>query len=196
MDRSIVIPMRRKRPDEVIERLRLDQMARFKDLVRRCARWATDNMEKLRNADPDMPESLHDRAADNWRPLLAIAEVAGGDWPKRAREAAKVLAAGDDGESAGVLLLRDLQDLIKERDIDRIASAELVEVLIKMEERPWPEWKAGKPITQRQIARLLKPFEITPKQIRVGDKTQKGYYQDDCSDPFSRYLGNQSETKP
>ena len=194
MDRSIVIPMRRKRPDEVIERLRLDQMARFKDLARRCARWAVDNMGKLKNADPDMPESLHDRAADNWRPLLAIAEVAGGDWPKRARDAAKALSVGDDGESAGVLLLRDLQDLFKERDIDRIASAELVETLIKLEERPWPEWKAGKPITVRQVARILKPFNIAPEVFRVGETTHRGYNKDDCIDAFTRYLGDRSVT--
>ncbi len=194
MDRSIVIPMRRKRPDEVIERLRLDQMTRFKDLARRCAKWAADNMERLQRADPDMPESLHDRAADNWRPLLAIADVTGGDWPKRAREAAKVLTAGDDGESAGVLFLRDLQALFKERGIDRIPSAELVEALIEMEERPWPEWKKGKPITTRQVARLLNPFGIVPEVFRIGDTTHRGYNKADCIDAFTRYLGDRSVT--
>jgi putative DNA primase/helicase len=39
---------------------------------------------------------LHDRAADNWRPLLAIADAAGGAWPERARKAALTLAAADD----------------------------------------------------------------------------------------------------
>jgi len=45
----------------------------------------------------------------------------------------------NDCESAGVQLLRDLQRLFEERDHDRITSADLVEALAKMGERPWPE---------------------------------------------------------
>jgi MoxR-like ATPase len=61
--------------------------------------------------DPLVSEALHDRAADNWRTLLAIADAAGGEWPKRARDAALALASLDDAESTRELLLRNLKAL-------------------------------------------------------------------------------------
>ncbi len=98
---------------------------------------------------------------------------------------AKAAAVGDDCESAGVQLLRDLQGLFKERDRDQITSADLVEALAKMEERPWPEWKKGEVITKRQIARLLRSFDIAPGVFRVGETTHRGYKKGDCVDAFT-----------
>jgi hypothetical protein len=46
-------------------------------------------------ADNSIPPSLNDRAADNWAPLLAVADLAGGAWPGRAYRAAAALC--DDG---------------------------------------------------------------------------------------------------
>ena len=70
-DRSINISMRRKGPGERTEKLRLDRLD-LEDLQRMAARWVADHGDELRSADPDVPESLGDRAADNWRFLLAI----------------------------------------------------------------------------------------------------------------------------
>ncbi len=188
-DRAIVLPMRRKRPDESVERLRLDRRGEHQSLVRRMVRLVQDHHAGLLQADPEVPKELHDRAADNWRPLLAIADLVGGDWPKRARKAAMTLTDPDDNnEAAGVMLLADIKKLFDERQVDRIASAELEKALGEMEHRPWPEWKHGKPITVRQIARLLNPFGIRPKTIRIEDATPKGYERDSFTDAFSRYL--------
>ncbi len=101
---------------------------------------------------------------------------------------AKMLVVSDDCESAGVQLLRDLQGLFKERDRHRITSADLVEALAKMGERPWPEWKKGEVITKRQIARLLRSFDIAPGVFRVGETTHRGYNKDDCIDAFTRLV--------
>lgn len=92
-DRSIQVPMRRRRPDEKVERLRLDRLDEFQHLAQKCRRWALDNLARLGRVDPEVPAALHDRAADNWRTLLAIAECAAGEWPKRARDAALALAS-------------------------------------------------------------------------------------------------------
>ncbi len=162
-------------------------------MIRQCARWANDNQQALEKLNPDIPAELHDRAADNWQPLLAIADLAGGDWPERAREAAKALTdtEGDD-DSIGVMLLADIRQIFEGKTEDRISSKELAEILGEMHDRPWSEWKSGravtKPITQNQLARLLNPFGITPKGVRFGQKTPRGYYRDDFEDAFSRYL--------
>lgn len=191
-DRAIEVRLRRRRPDEAVERVRLDRLGELEPLRRRCARWAADNLDALREADPDVPGELHDRASDNWRPLLAIADVAGGEWPERARRAALRLSGAevDDGD-AGVLLLSDLRDLFAARGADRLASAEIVGALTEMEDRPWPEWRRGQPLTTRQLARLLQPFGVAPKQMRTdggsGPKV-RGYESADLEDPFRRYL--------
>jgi putative DNA primase/helicase len=83
-DRSIEVALKRKLPGEHVERLRHADPEVLHTLARRCARWAADHAEKIRAARPSMPDGLHDRAQDNWEPLIAIADLAGGDWPKLA----------------------------------------------------------------------------------------------------------------
>lgn len=185
-DRSVMVALKRKKPGEVAETFRIDRTAELEDIPRRCARWVQDHRAELRQADPDVPANLHDRAKDNWRPLLSIADALGGEWPERARSAALELTGEDEDDTAGVMLLTDIQALFAERG-DRIGSADLVEYLAQMEERPWPEWRKGKPITQRQIASLLKPFGIKPITVRAGEWRGKGYIQEDFNDAFARY---------
>jgi len=154
-------------------------------------------LDALRGADPDVPVGLHDRAADNWRTILSIADLAGGGWPDRARETATALSAdGDDDASAKVMLLIDIRALFAERHTDRITSVDLVLALVAMEERPWPEWKHGKPITTRGVVRLLADFQIRPKTFRVDvHTTAKGYLLDDLKDTFSQYIPDPSVTR-
>ena len=144
-----MIQMRRRKSDERVERLRLDRNDELGELARKAARWAADNLEALRKADPEVPEELHDRATDNWRPLFAIANQAGGAWPERVKWAASVLSSGNatDGSSVGVELLADIRTIFADRSSDRLLSVALCDALTKMEDRPWPEWRNAKPIT-------------------------------------------------
>ena len=57
-----------------------------------------------------------------------------------------------------------------------------------MEERPWPEWRGGKPITPPQLARALAPFGVRPVNIRVGKHVPKGYTEAAFADAWARYL--------
>jgi putative DNA primase/helicase len=102
-DRSVTIEMRRKKRDEKIRRLRRRDGGDLRAMCSKAARWAADNMAALRDAVPVMPEGLDDRAADAWEPLIAIADLAGGEWPDRARRAALKLSGSreDEGDSIG-----------------------------------------------------------------------------------------------
>jgi len=81
--------MRRKTRKDTVARLRQDRIvAELHPLARQVARWAKDHRVKLKAADPPLPEALSDRAQDNWRPLVAIADAVGGEWPRKARAAA------------------------------------------------------------------------------------------------------------
>jgi putative DNA primase/helicase len=117
MDRSIVVQMRRKTGAQLVDRLRGDRDLGFGELSRKCARWATDHLNALADAEPTPPAGIHDRAKDNWSPLLAIAELAGGHWPTSAREAALELHAAVeelDAAELGVLVLTDIRDIFAE----------------------------------------------------------------------------------
>jgi hypothetical protein len=43
-------------------------------------------------------------------------------------------------------------------------------------------------LTAPRLARLLKPFEVSPECIRVGGKTLRGYLVEQFRDAFRRYL--------
>ena len=145
-----------------------------------------------------MPNELNDRAADDWRPLLAVADIAGGEWPERARAAAIALKRNNsDDQSSGVMLLDDIRAILEETGVEKLATSTILEQLHAMEHRPWPEYHPGKPITDRQIAKLLGPFGISPSTIRLDDKsTPKGYRKSAFQDAFDRYLTAPSATPP
>ena len=92
----------------------------------------------MRVADPDVPATLHDRAADCWRPLLAVADRAGGDWPEQARAAAVELSGAEAEDAEAVVeLLRDMAEYLTDDDASIIPSADLVAALVAQPDRPW-----------------------------------------------------------
>ena len=172
--RSIRIELKRKAADENVQRLRRrDATAAAEPLKQRLAVWAQARLDQLAAARPAVPQQLGDRAADVWEPLLAIADAAGGEWPKRAREAAVSLSARGqrEAESLGVRLLGDIRAVFNRRELDRMPSADLTAELNGLEDAPWAELR-GKPLTPHQLARRLTPYHIRPKGIRVGDETR------------------------
>jgi putative DNA primase/helicase len=197
-DRAILLTLQRKSPGAKVERLRKRDNGEFAVLRRKIARWATDNFPKLEaDPDPQTPEVLNDRAADNWRPLFQIAELAGGNWPGRAREAACILSgAGHDNSAIQVELLADIQKAFGEVDI--ITSAALVEALVADLERPWATWgKNAKPLTQNQLARLLRPFGIVSETVHpVGRPHAKGYGRARFTEAWEAYLPGQNTSSP
>src|SRR5262245_44838916 len=190
-DRSIVIPMRRKMPTEKAERLRRRDTDEHVQLRQKCLRWATDSAETLAQMAPPACPSLNDRAADLWEPLMTIAARAGGEWPERARKAALKLsgegAAGED--SQGVELLGDVRKVFNAGQVVDMPTKVLITALCADEERPWATYSKGEPITDRQLAKLLKPFKIVSTTVHPPDAPHaKGYRRSDFEDAWARYL--------
>ncbi len=195
-DRSITIEMRRKKPTERITRFRRDRTGDLDDLASMAARWVADHAVSLSTADPEAPDTLHDRAVETWRPLFAVADIAGGDWPTLARQVAVRLSGGEAEQDASVRvqLLMDIKAIFDGDERDQISSAFICDRLAEVEDRPWPEWKNSKPITVRQLARQLEGFPVRPGTIRTGGATIKGYRQEAFKDAWSRYLPFSSVT--
>jgi hypothetical protein len=140
------------------------------------------------NLDPPLPEQLTNRPADNWRPLVAIADACSPAWGEAAREAAIALTKHQD-EDFGVILLSDIRDIFNRTTADRLPSKVIVEALNDMSDAPWSEWRGPKgdqyprKFTQGQLATMLSAFGIRPRTIwpsrrSVAIKSSKGYLRE------------------
>lgn len=191
-DRAVPLVLQRKGAADTITRLRAPgARAHLAELAQRLARWAADDAGRL-SRDPVMPPELGDREQDICVPLLSIADQAGGDWPDKARRALLTLfrgrAAEGAGQETGTMLLADIRALFVEIGAEQMSSAEIAEKLGRMEERPWPEWRRGQPMTAPQLANQLRPFGIRPGTIRRGHDTAKGYRREQFAEAWARYL--------
>jgi Protein of unknown function (DUF3631)/CHC2 zinc finger len=190
LSRCIIVELRRRKKDERIEKFEHKDDNELANLRSRLLRWSIDNVEALRAAKPSMPENFDNRRADNWRIQLAIADLAGGDWGDQARLAAAGLECASDTRTAGGRLLAALKLIFDQIEAgeDAIGSEELVNKLTADTSSEWAEWRAGKPISQRQLASLLKPYRIFPEQVRIGPRQVRGYVRSRFADVWERYL--------
>jgi hypothetical protein len=191
VDRSITIALSRRLATEKIESLSGPRRRNeFADLRRRLKRFADDHTSALANAEPTMSPELVNRLADNWRPLLAIADAAGGEWPQKARNAIGAIDQRDHEGSERELLLthiREIYDRVSLKD-DFISSTNLTVELANIEDGPWKEYgRTGNPITTKRVRMLLRPLHVHPKHNAAGDA--RGYYRAHFEDAFARYLG-------
>ena len=183
--RAVVIEMQRRPPGQKLKRFRADRpSAELAVLASQAARWAADNQKALSEADPKIPDALSNRAADNWLPLLAVAEAIGGDWPERARKAAATIQHGDDDE-LGVRLLGDVREVFTG---DAMHSTDLVAALNAREGAPWAEISYGRQLTAAKLGALLRDFSIHAEQIKIGGVNRNGYRRIQFDAAFAAYF--------
>ena len=118
LSRAIHVRLDRKASGVTTEKLKKKHYGEFEDLRRKIARLANDIRERVRVFESDM---LENRAADNWQPLLAIADTAtSGDdqeWVTETAKAAAQMSTKDvqDSKSIGRYLLESLDRIITEQ---------------------------------------------------------------------------------
>jgi putative DNA primase/helicase len=149
-----------------------------------------DNYVALQTCRPKLPKTAHNRDADNWRPIFAIAEVAGGDCPELALDAYNHLTAHNDREAQdiGILLLNDIRQIFAASGRDRVHSRDLVATLCANPQSLWLEAHHHKPINEIWLADYLRRFRIGSKTIRIGENRAKGYELTDFAEAFARFL--------
>lgn len=187
-DRCIRLALERKRPSDAVKRRRrreiMEAGAPLRGQMAALRRGVV--LEQLVRARPDLPEELNDRALESWEPLIAIADLAGGSYPARARTAALELSAGEDDETAGTAhrLVSDMRTVFVESGADRLNTGELVEQLVHLPDSAWAEYRMGKPITGRRIRELLRPYGVRPRH----GGSFRGYMRADLEPVWERYL--------
>jgi hypothetical protein len=185
-DRAVIITLRRKSPAEHVAKYRLRKdKPKVTAIGDRLAAWVMPNADALGEIEPRMPPGLNDRAEDVWESLLAVADLAGGPWPARARRAAVALSAEAEQEAAESLdlrLLADIRELYGSFTVSFMPSRELVNRLTKMDDAPWRDME----LTTRALSDRLRPYKITPRRDATG--TMRGYRLEDFADAFGRYV--------
>jgi hypothetical protein len=190
-DRCIRIRLERRTRDERIERFRRrDVVEQAEPIHQSVESLAAFHSDALFCARPELPDELDDRAQDFWEPLLAIADLARGDWPVRARMAAVALSTGEarEDDSLGARLLADIRDVFESNGTTRYPTADLIDELTKIEESPWGDW-FGKTITAQAVGKLLKPYRIKTMPVWVDGEKHRGYKLEQFEDAWLRVLG-------
>lgn len=200
-DRCIVVSLARARPGQKLGKFRFREVAPLAERLREAlSLWASTpaTQPALSAARPVMPETLGDRQADICEPLLAIADLAGGKWPKRARGALVKLcgAAGGADENLNQKLLSDIREAFTQAGDDELPTSDLLRLLIERDDSPWAQWweadieKGNVRGPASRLARLLRPFGVSSKAVRIeGKAAVKCYRRAPFEDAFLRYLG-------
>ena len=130
-DRSIIIRLRRKLPNDEIQSFRRYSADEINELISKCVRFREDSLEQIKGIKVSLPKSLHDRSADNWEPLFSIAHFAGDDWLQLANSAAIHISQTDNEFiSTGVELLQDIKNIFDTKNLWGIYSHELINELL------------------------------------------------------------------
>ncbi len=187
-DRSITIHMQRKLREETVEKLTRRVEPEAEALKLQCEAWALAHLDALAAAEPDFPEGLSDRQEEAWEALFAIADLAGGEWPERARHAATTLHGADTGEeNLNVRVLGKVREVFGDRE--QVPTEEILRALNADETLPVGDWHGGRGMTSRELADHLRPFGPRPLSIRQGSNANlKGYKREEFSDAWARYL--------
>jgi putative DNA primase/helicase len=211
LSRTIQIELKPKLPDEQVYDFQHTDDPTLADLRSMLARWAADNIETLRKSRPRVPPSFNNRLRMNWRPLFAIANLAG--VREQAWQAALAIEQRKDVDpSLAIKLLADIREIYhgltdEERDAaDGMLSRELVAALIEDEEKPWAQLYKGKPLTRNRLARMLRAFGISSEDIHKKEEEPsdddapvstrvhaKGYKWVRFKEAWTRYLENFSQ---
>lgn len=203
MDRSIVVRMERSKT-KLCELNTDDDPALIK--IRVAMEAFLQANSKFLNTRPELPAGFENRLADNWRPLIAVADLCGGDWPALACQAALEFSKSYREEDPEITCIEHCIGAFKARHVDRLTTVDLLADLHAMDSAPWSEWdglKGNKPphsLTRHELAQMLRDFNIKPRVInqlkrRPGDKSARGYLLSEFESAWQSYGRARQDTE-
>ena len=184
--RSIVISLRRKLRDETVKPVRFDMYLQHQATRAALVSWVT-SFNPIR--DDEMEPYLRaktDRGIDNWLALGIIAKRINSDWEQRVQAALDAIEArqNDSLQSAGVMLLSDVHNVVSECSRPEWSSTDLYNSVVFNEETDWSVFNHGRPITKKKFTQMLGEFGIKPTKRSNANV----FYVADLENAFQRYL--------
>ena len=190
LSRALIIRMTPARVGEVTEDIFANPPAvrAIRDIASRTKRWIADNERVLITAKPEMPGVIN-RLRLVWEPLLAVADAAGGDWPQRARAALEAERGRNRDPNLGETLLLDAMEIMERTGVAGLHTKDLIEKLLPLEMRSWSAYgKRRVAIRDIEVAELLAPYGLKPKQLKIGAINRRGYKLEDIQAAVARYV--------
>ena len=198
MSRSIVVHMKRHDGSRPLRRFIEGDTQDLDITYQHTYAWARN---ALLNPNPEMPPELGaDRLADNWRPLIAVADACGPAWGTLAREAAIAFANRYHDEDIVVVLLTAIRDVFDASEVDRLTLEAIVTALHAVDDAGWDEWRGEKgdqrphKISKAEVSRLIRDrFRVRahsvwpPPPRRPEHRSGKGYYRADLEPLWAAY---------
>lgn len=198
-DRCICIPMQRKTANQTIERFLFARTPAEAEPIRSImATWAVSNRDAVHQTYEAMGDLrfLADREADLWMPLFAACAIAAPERVEELKNCALALcgakAADDLDDSLALTVLVDIRSVWTAGN-QAMMTATLLEALESISDSPWAESEHR--LTPRKLARMVRPFGVEPRQVRIGSLTGKGYLRADFESAFSCYLPSKCAEK-
>ena len=196
-DRSIFIPMQRRRRDELVERLRVDRPEPFATLVRKAAKWASGVAAGLAAADPSIPGGDRRPRGGQLAPLAG--DRRRGRWGVAGKGPDVAAGMAESESAADTSVLADIQTIFATSPLAYkaprvgpvIVDDALVSELNARHGSPWLEHNYGKGLTAYGLTRMLKPYRISSGTVRLDRlRTARGYKLSQFTDGFERYLSS------
>jgi Protein of unknown function (DUF3631) len=184
LSRCIICMIWPKLPSEVVDDFNKRDDEEFVTLRRKLLRWSVDNAVTLQAATPE--GQFNNRIRNNWQLSWAIADLAGGEWPKRARAAALELETERDEPSEGLRLLAAIRDIFGTREA--MTSADICAALVVDPSGEWANFRDKGPISQTQLAVLLKDYRIRTEKVSPAGIRLNGYFCAQFKNAFARLL--------
>lgn len=190
VSRCIPIVLRRPRPTEKFARFQHPHVLDAGHaLARRLKQWLEPNFDRLSQAarenPPGLPLTLSPGQIQCAEPLINIADIAGGSWPRRIRAA--LVAVFDLADASPSLqMLWDVRSIFRTKDNpEYLATGDLLTELRAMDNRPWSDWSSK---SGRRLGGLLRPFGILPQHLNRSEGQFRGYLVKDFQDAWERYF--------
>jgi hypothetical protein len=152
---------------------------------------------------PEMPEQLRNRIADNWRPLISIADSLGmGD---EARAAAIAFAHAFQDADVRLLVLSDIRKVFDAGAVDRLTSNALLDALHGLDGSDWTEFRGIRgdqsphKLKAGELASMMHEFGVKPRVIWPLNRTAKsvsarGYHRAQFAHAWHTYVDEEGVT--
>lgn len=196
-DRSIIIPMQRRAPGETIARFRFERAKGEAEPIRHKVEQIVKAVGgEIREAYAGLPELsfLSDRDEEIFAPLFSLCAVLAPGRIQELQHCAKKLSDGKAGDAADdtlpLRLLHDMRAVWPEAETNALTK-QLLAALADLEESPW---KSECELNPRKLARMLRGFEVCPRQVRTASGEGKGYILTELERAISRYPVPEKET--
>lgn len=184
--RSIEIRLQKRMSSQLIEDFGSSVMIECEEMVEWLVNWSDLTAHSLETENVEV-ESISDRDREVWLPLYAVAQLAGHDWTDRFFQALflhqRVKKTSDIPRERQ--LLGDCLTVFGERE--SMKTEMLIEGLKVLPESEYAGMNYGRGISPKYLAKIVRPYEIQPTQIRFGESTFKGYYRSQFETAFKRY---------